>query len=244
MSVALILQVTVSYSNCDASYPKLDQALISLWHHSTVNDHEGAKHALDHIDREWNLMVPELYKYLHPTVNIEQFNKDMDYFIISMKISLYERDYIDLAKFSKKMLFQFKYFREHHKSFAGTSYPIDHVLNMVAYYSEINETVHDQMFGLKYWFEFEDMVNAFQSEWQAYDAKRTEEITKCFPFIAEVEHEMAKEKIEECLSYFLASLESGYRTDFEIPCDELGNALYELIILYGDVDHADLSHRN
>ena len=244
ISITFLLPATVSYSNCDANYSKLDQALIGLWHHSMACDHDGAKHALDHIVKEWNLMVPELYKYLNPTVNLEQFNRDMVNFIVSMKISLDERDYIDLGKFSKKMLYQFKYFREHHTDFTSTSYPLYYILNMVEYYSEIGETVHDQMFGLKYWFEFEDIVNAFQSEWKAFDSKSTAEIKKCFPFITNIEHNSAKEKVEKCLSYFLASLESGYRSDFEIPCDELGGALYELMVLYGNVDRSDLSYRN
>lgn len=244
ISISFLLHASISYANCETSYPKLDQGLISLWHHSKANDYEGAKHALEHIDREWALMVPQLYKYLNPTVNIGQFNREMDYFIVSMEIALYERDYIELAKFSKKMLYQFKYFREHHKDFTRTTYPLDHILNMIEYYNEIDETVHDQMFGLKYWFEFEDMVKTFQSEWNTYDAIGTTEIGKCFPFITEVEHGMAKAKIEECLSYFLDSLESGYRTDFEIPCNELGDALYDLMIMYGNENHAHLSHRN
>jgi len=244
ISVGLLLQAIPSYSNCDKSYPKLDKALISLWHSSKTSDHEGAKNAIDQIDREWSLIVTDLYKYLNPFVNIDQFNKDMDYFIISMKISLYEEDYADLAIYSMKMLYQFKALREHQKNASVEAYPLDHLLNMIATYKEIDETVHDQMFGLKYWFEFEDLVAKLKQEWQVYDELSHTQITACFPFMSKGYHLLGKSKVKDCLSYFLASLESGYRTDFAMPCDELGGALRELLVLYSDEDGLAVSLQN
>ena len=242
--VGMLLQVVPSYSNCDESYPKLDKALISLWHSSKISDHEGAKKALDQIDREWSIVVPDLYKYLNPFVNVEEFDKDMDYFIISMKISLYEEDYPDLAIYAMKMLHQFKMLRAHQNNSITEVYSLDHLLNMIELYSEIDDTVHDQMFGLKYWFEFADLVSGFESEWAVYDDLSIEQITICFPFITQGEHDLLKDKVTECLTYFTDSLDSGYRTDFEMPCEELGGALKELLVLYSDKDNVGLSHKN
>lgn len=239
-----LMQPSQDASDCEYSYASLDQALIELWDSSKNSDNLRATVALDRIDREWNLIVPDLYKFLNPVVNIQDFNKDMDYLIISMKISLYGRDFGELSQVAIKMLYQFKALREHQFNMKNANYPIDAVLDMVELYEEIDDTVHDQMFGLKYWFEFEDMVLGFNSEWDAYKKLSIENVTQCFPHIVKHEHDIKIEKVEECLSFFLASLESGYRTDFEIPCDQLGSALSDLLVLYSDFGEEDVTHKN
>lgn len=244
LCVGLLIHATPAHANCDANYPKLDKALISLWHSSKTQDHAGASTALDLIDREWNLIVPDLYKYLNPTVNIQEFNKDMDYCIISMKISLYERDYHDLSRFAYRMLTEFKFLRDHHRGLQSEAYPIDNLLTLIEIYNDIDATVNDQMFGLKYWFEFADMVDKLKLKWDTYDKLNHTQITACFPFISKGDHLLAKSKVKDCLSYFLASLESGYRTDFAMPCDELGGALSELLVLYADQERLEVSLQN
>lgn len=233
--IGMLINPTVNYSNCDGKYVKLDKALIDLLYHCNANDYEGVEHALDGVDQEWNIIVNKNIIKTTEAILIVDFNKKMDDCIRSMNILFYERDFIGLEKNTKNMLQKLKWLRDYENKLNGTEYPLDQILNMVEYYSEIEETVYDQMFGLKYWFEFEDSVNAFQCEWNAYAEIDTVDITECFSSITKMEHDKAKGKIEECLAYFLDSLESGFRSDFEIPCDELGVALDDLLYLYADL---------
>lgn len=99
-------------------------------------------------------------------------------------------------------------------------------------YNQINEIVHDPMFGLLSWKEFLSDVDLMIDYWEMYKCYSDDYIKDYRPSIKLDEHQKICNKIEECLIEFIQSLESGFQEDFSLPCDSLGLSIEELVNLY------------
>lgn len=210
-------------------YPSLDQSLIALWKASYSQDLTSYQPEIDKIILEWERVEPEV-------LNVDIINFNADYFVSNINMLIYnlqffeESGYIhELSETAYNILWEFNHMRD---CLNLHSYSLDKLLNAHLFYNEVHYTVHDDMLGLRYWFEFLEIVEDFIKYWEIYDCTPIEKIQIHFNNIDANIHSNQKTRINKCLTSFLESMESGNRLDFEMPCDDMGNALMELIWSY------------
>lgn len=112
------------------------------------------------------------------------------------------------------------------------NYPLDALLEVHATHRELTCIINDPMFGLKEWGEFMLLVAELEQTFGAYLCAEEEVIQFYFPLIdLQTNKDLSKELIE-CIDVFVASLDSAYTPDFELPCDMISDKLNELFTIY------------
>lgn len=211
------------------SYPAIDKSLVLLWKNSNSNMNANSESVIDDILYDWALVKPSIEGLKKANFNPSYFTDSIDELISNL-------NFWEENKYSKQkgetaymILWEFVHMRD---CLDIKDYPLDDLLTAQLYFEEIQHVVHDEMMGLLYWFEFLDLIENFVNSWGEYDCKDIEEIHEYFSTIDPAEHNNKKESVNICLSNFIQSLDSANRIDFEIPCDEMGEALLSLIWSY------------
>lgn len=225
----LALHVTVTVNKDPFIFEPLDQSLISLWIAADDEDIVGCVQNGGNV----TLHLTDLHCLLRAS-EIPHFDKDQ--FIrytstINKAMSRYIQtyDYKRMKYVAIELLFENYSLRE---CLTYTQYPLDDLLLLSQSYSDVNFTVRDPMMDLLEWNEFMGLVDRMVEKWNTYDCRSMEYIQDFFPSIPAKEHQLLKDKANDCLTEFLDSLNSGYSSDFEIPCDDLGNAFSDLMKIY------------
>jgi len=225
----LILLFNNSGVTQDYIRPDIDSALLRL----LESAHKESK-------SECNLRFTETKKILSDFYNEVRTNKsgqfDFKQFASynSTVVKVLER-YVKKSDFEKIKFFVAELLYEQYSMrscFSSEAYPLDGLLTLSQSYKAVKTVVKDPMMDLLEWYEFIDLINTMVDDWQAYDCIDFSIIQKHFPNISESQHSLLKEKSNECLSTFLKSLESGYRLDFEIPCEEFGESIHSILFMY------------
>jgi len=99
-------------------------------------------------------------------------------------------------------------------------------------YEDIHDIVHDPLFGLKSWMEFQDEVDQLINLWEIYKCNYEADIIPDYESLDIDKHKFICIRLEECLDDFLRSLETGFQPNFAFPCDTLGKSISELIKLF------------
>jgi hypothetical protein len=99
-------------------------------------------------------------------------------------------------------------------------------------YEDIHNIVHDPLFGLKSWMEFQEEVNQLTNLWENYKCIPEADIIENHENLNISDHRFISLRLEECLIDFLRSLETGFQPNFAFPCDTLGKSIHELIKLF------------
>jgi len=210
-------------------YPSLDRALISLWKSAHERDMQNSIASLSSVLHEWNSAKNSLVQSNESKIDTKEFVNEIEYMMKGLRIYTDNGDLTHLEQITYQLLWDFSLMRD---CIGIENYPIDRLLHMHITYNEIHYTVHDEMMGLRYWFEFQDIVDEFIEHWEGYDCMGINEIQSYFDNVNPTIHKDLKQTLNTCLENFIESMDSGYRTDFELPCDEMGNAVRELIWLY------------
>lgn len=101
-------------------------------------------------------------------------------------------------------------------------------------YEDIHNIVHDPLFGLKSWMEFQNEVNQLINLWETYKCTFETDILRDYENLNIRDHDFLCIRLEECLVEFLSSLETGFQPNFAFPCDTLGKSIKELVALYSN----------
>lgn len=229
----LSLQATASYGeqgmNLELIYPELDKALLSLWLHSGDGDSASCQADAKIISEEWTSVRKELLETKIEHLNIRDFVNSVESYLLSLDDCVQMKDYSCLRSISYHLLYEFRSLRQ---CFFVTEYPLDNLWEAMDRYLDIRKTINDRMFDLKEWFEFEDDINDFICKWEYYDLIHIKEIQMYYPGIDRMAHNTAKEEANSCIFTLLKSLESGFQSDFVLPCDALGEAFDKLLSMY------------
>ncbi|NNF21492.1 MAG: hypothetical protein HKN67_06095 [Saprospiraceae bacterium] len=212
------------------TYPSLDKSLLNVWLACENNDIEVITLSLDKTEKVWDNIKGKISREKVEHFDMNLVSKDLDQLMKLMRNSYVKKDYEQLKSYAYHFLWEFRSIRQ--CSFLET-YPLDLLFNAYDLYTEIHYTIHDEMFGLREWTDFEDLVNDFICEYEAYDLIHDEEIMESFSGMDFTSHQNSKDKVANCLHNLLMSFESGYQRDFTLPCDELGHALLEMFDNYG-----------
>jgi len=222
-------QLNLSAQSNNNAFTEVDKALIKL-HQSAINkDFKSCRDYIGIAEDHWILDRQNLTQVYtcNPKEDLSICNIDGLFSILSMSMDV--GDYVELKNYTETLIFELSSLR--HET-TKIEYPLDVLWRMYQEYYQMHIAIHDQMFDLKEWFEFEDMINAIAKQMEIYTSLEEKQITKLFPNIKIEDHNSHVDKMGDCFLYFLSSLESGYQDDFEWPCDELGTSIYNLILLY------------
>jgi len=227
--ISISCVVTGVESQQQQVYPNLDQGLILLWKNALLNDNQNTKSALVLVQKAWSIAKPKITKLRNSQFDNRKFIDETDLILKALPYYI-DNNYVKLLEnYSYQLLLDLSSMRS---CIGVKNYPLDRLLNLHISYNEIHFTVHDEMMGLLYWFEFQELVEDFIDYWGEYECMDNEDINLNFENIDDELHKGLKDTFNSCLSNFISSLDSANRTDFEIPCEDMGVALRELMWLY------------
>lgn len=216
---------TKSQDDLKLFFPELDSELIGLWMQEDIQYKSDV--TLERIIPLWEDIQPLLTKNLLPQsmshiCRIEEL-------IIQMEVEADRNRYDLVKKRAWELLREFRLIRAEYTSYI---YPLDYLLYTYESVAEIDYTVHDLMFGLRYWFEFRDLLNELDCYWNLYLIIPDEHLEFYNPYIELEKHRDLCLKFNDCKNAFLESLDSNYQTDYKVPISEMSDSLYELISVY------------
>lgn len=224
--VFLILCSSLSYGqDLKLFFPELDAQLIHLWqqNESKVSLYQR----VNYLDAIWKDVKPQVCD------NLYNFPEESIYCIEELLLLIRvnaERNRIDLIKpQALDLLKELRALRERTVSY---QYPLDVLVYTYETIAEIDYTVHDLLFGLREWFEFNDLLNNLNRDWKTYRAYSFSDLVFYNSGLEKESHEAACVKFELCQAVFMSSLESGYQSDFMLPCNEMKLAIEELFMQY------------
>jgi hypothetical protein len=220
----------------DFTNEKLDQSLLELTYkiNNSKDSHIKIQNNIDQISFHWNSEMEELRHNRDVSIEAKKsFTDRIDAKMKKLSEAVANTQLNKVPRIAKEILYEFKNARLKNHI---TDYPLDDLLNMAEAYEDIEITINDQMFDLQCWFEFEDMLSNYMTSWDKYQTYHIQEIQNYFNYINAEDHQYIKEKIKECTLTFMDSLLSGYQPDFQVPCDELGKSIHDLLVLYSNND--------
>lgn len=110
--------------------------------------------------------------------------------------------------------------------------PFDVLWKAYQAYKQVHSTVNDQMMNLYDWFEFNDQINEYMCRWDDYEVLSKNELVKYYPNFDYGKKEELVLEMRGCIEDFMRSTESGFRPDFVMPCDRIGQVLDESLLLF------------
>ena len=231
LSTTTATPYSIDQNDDNLIFPDLDRACVALWLSSDAKDISSSQKNIKSIQDEWVIVKENLVSYQIEHVNMIDFVKRVDSYILSLPVCVEESNHSCLKSIAYHLLYEFRSLRQ---CLFRTEYPLDVLWDSMDDYFEIKKTINDRMFNLKEWFEFEDDINDFICNWEYYDLKHIDDIHHYYPGIKKKQHSELKDKVNSCIYTLLKSLESGYQSDFVMPCDELGYALDDLLRIYAE----------
>ncbi len=229
---AIIIAIITTFSGFSQqsnNYAQVESALLNLYFAADAEDYSKANSALKTSAKLWEATLS--LKSDDQVCNIlrQTHTCAIDGYFSVLRIALDSKNFDLVQLYSSKIITELSKSRSVESS---QIYPLDIAWNAYQSYLSVHETVHDQMFGLREWFEFEDMVHTLSADLQYYNNFKLTDIQTYFPHIDAKAHNEALVAVNSCFYEFLLSLESGYTEEFEWPCYELGEALVKLLELY------------
>lgn len=218
-------------SPSDFSYPELDKHLLTLWLAADQNDGNECRSSVEAIETEWAAVKESMEgkEVLH--INISEFSERVEAYVASLRACQVSNNWSCMKSIAYHLMYEFRSLRQ---CLFKTEYPVDVLWESIDAYNRIKKTINDRMFDLREWFEFEDQVNDFICKWEYYDLRHINEIHEYFPGINKAKHNELKDDVKSCIVSLLESIDTGYQSNFVLPCDELGIALKKLLKMYSE----------
>lgn len=214
--------------NSQFIFSEFDQQAIQLMDCIDRNCSELTIHK-DQFSEEWLKVKERILNHHYDHLDNERFVKYIDPFVRKANAVSYTEGSKESKVYLFKILNSFSEIRDWN---CNESYPLDIVLNLLRNYDEFHVIIHDPLFDLREWKEFEFSIAHFQSTLELYENIEPE-VIHSFNYHLDIDvHRLQIEKIKSCLADLKLATESGYQKTFEMPCDNLGNSLEELLMLY------------
>lgn len=210
-------------------FSDFDQSLISLWTAADKQDYRMCNNSLQTVQKA-SAKVMRVLKS-NNTVHFDQEGFKKHIHIVEKLLVRYT----EKRKFEKLKFFSYDLLYENYSlrsCLSNVTYPLDQLIELKQSYDLVHEAVDDPMFNLLEWFEFIELVDNMVTTFEKYNCVDNEQIFSFFPKFDDVNHERLKKKADSCLNDFIGSMDSGYQSNFEAPCDDLGNAIDQILTLY------------
>lgn len=207
----------------------MDSALVNLWIACKDKNEESAHLFINRLLAIWDdskiKMATKKINHLDiPSVihEVDIMIKEIDY-----HINLSDYDVAELYTFH--ILWQFKDIR---KNLTSDLYSLDNLIESYEIYQELKCIVNDEMMGLYEWGEFIGVVDQLKKEVKGYKSISKNVLNYDFPAVKSSIHLSKINALKKQMRTFEKSLDSGIRTDFIRPCDQIEPAIIELFKSY------------
>ncbi len=219
------------------TYPQMDLAIIKLRKAIIMQDVAQYPEALQVLRDHWGVAANLMLSFDFLEFNIDELVEVEDLTLHALADALSGND-------SLAAMEELAYFRQNLmdlRTCEGVEfYPLDAFWKSFDIYHEVRHIVNDQMMDLRGWFEFEDMITEMVARWNQYELIVQDYADEYFPGFNQEEQSIINEEMEGCMSHFIESLESGYRPDFIVPCDQVGFTMEKALDLYVDDRHQEI----
>lgn len=227
LSLLILLLAQLSFAqDLKLFFPELDAILITVWQEAD-NDNLSPDLSSE-LGNQWRLARPFVLENVDPA-KVSYVLDYLDEMVANIGESIAAKRPRYARAYAWELLRQFRKLRTEYTSYA---YPLDLLFKTYESFQEVEYVINDRMFGLYYWFEFKDLNKVLDVYWQTYDAVDSSELVFYYPDIDLVAHAAHKHKFQNCLNDFYDSLETAYVPGFRMPCEEMGDALLDLIGQY------------
>ena len=198
-SLFLFCQVNLEAQEKKVAIGQIDAAIIKLHFAAKSQDYKATMVSVNALDSVWSANKFKILDKYNCTAREEMNACRMDGTIATIQMYFEDRDYIPIKKGSEELSSIFKDIKQ--KEILESD-PVDLLWNMYMHYEEVHRTVHDNMFGLREWFEFEDLVQVLARDIDLYNGIEFSAMQKYFPYLNRVENENQVEKLNNCFLYF------------------------------------------
>ncbi len=233
----LLGQVGILIGQQALTYPQMDLALIKLRKAIIQQDVAQYPEALQDLRDHWGVAANQMLSFDFTEFNIHELVEVEDLTLHALSDALAENDSLTAME-------ELAYFRQNLmdlRTCEGVEfYPLDAFWKSFDIYHDVRHIVNDQMMDLRGWFEFEDMITEMVARWNQYELIVQDYADEYFPGYNHQEQSVINEEMEGCMSHFIESLESGYRPDFIVPCDQVGYTMEKALDLYVNDKHKEI----
>ena len=229
LSFAFLFSLSLSWSQHRLTFPQMDLALIHL--RKAVIEQETMNHEthLQDLTDQWGVVANEMLAYDLFEFNMAELVEVQDLTLQSLSEALTRND-------SLQAMEEIDFFRQNlmdaRTCIGVENYPLDAFWESYDVYRDVRHTVNDQMLDLREWFEFDDMVTEMVARWNQYELIVKKHADSYFPGFDHEKQMEINTEMEGCLSHFIESLESGFRPDFILPCDQIGYTMEKALDIY------------
>ena len=205
-------------------FPEMDQAVIDLWLYEGEDMNEALS-LLEGVSEEWGVARKNIMELSIAHLDKKGFIEDQDRRIQIIKRLIAKTRLSKARQEAFVLLSEFKDVRE---CFTNDDYVLDYLISTYNVYLSVHKIIHDEMMGLYEWREFIWYVDHLKIEVASLEGQ----LKKSQLDGNDNEMITSLEKLKVCLTTLDESLGDAYRPDFELPCNELYDAIKELFQAY------------
>ena len=209
--------------------PELDGALIHLWKSAHDVNAKQLTQGFERVEKTWLSYRQEFVDKAIPHFDMDITAQDIDRSIKLMKDAVAKDDHASIRYISYKIL---KDFREIRRCVQAETYALDELLITYDLYIEFHRAADDPMMGLYEWNEFVHIYDEMRCQFDRYQIAASMAFRDDRLSIEKRDHDSLVLDALACLTRFEVELGEAYSPDFQEPCDEIGEALFNLIGLY------------
>lgn len=216
-------------------FPELDQSLIMVWLAADAENQESLETAYRLLNEQWEMDKSEIAEYPLRSYNPYLLIGTLDALMTHLELAQRLPDFQEAKAIVDAFQWEFQTVREfHYQDF----YPLDLWWDLNAIFTEISTATHDPRLGLLEWQELECLFDEMVCLLHDYEARAEEHLTQYAPQVDEDTHKAAMNQIYECIASYQEALTFGYQQDLQWPCDQIADALREILRCYvpGDTE--------
>lgn len=201
---------------------ELDQKTIDLWLDSQ-DTNTDLEESFEDVQKEWFTARKKIEKLSILHFDNEGFIEDQELRLRGIENAI-KKDNREVVENESMILLND--FKEVRTCFTNSSYLLDDIMETYKTYLELSEIVHDPMMGLYEWSEFIWLIDQVKCKVEIVELQLGSDSDQ-YANIRGMKS--AIEKVNYCLKLLDESVQTAFQPNFELPCDETGDALLELI---------------
>lgn len=120
------------------------------------------------------------------------------------------------------------------------AYAFDELWEYKSKYDRLNKIIHDQMLDLLEWNEIDMLYDQLDCSWQKYELLYQDLLPVYYPNFDVARQKSIFVEMQTCLDRLRQALDSGFRPDFIVPCDDIGSLIEENLELFLPPNSTDL----
>ncbi len=212
-------------------YVDLDREVLRMRQSAMEQNAEDVASCLQNVTSMWKEYSALLDIHLAPERAFEVINCQEDRLFVMKRLLDGER-FHTLAGVCEVFMTELVSLRDTYEN----SYPLDHLWKTKLFYDDLRNIVNDPLLELLEWNEIDRLYEKLNCSWQEYEMLFQDLIPFYFPDINQEKQRALFDSMAQCFERLRKALDTGYRPDFILPCDEIGHNIDENLKMYARPD--------